>query len=147
MPPGKGGIKRGRCLLVAVLALLVCHAAGSLAGRLAGGLALAAAAGLDALGQVAGRNGLDSLHGMYLSILYGLRPAHSAGQTYLASMITRFGPAVKCRPAPLRGKRAGRSKWCAAPARGPAAAGTGSGTAGPAAHRCAAPPGPGPPRC
>ena len=49
-------------LLVAVLALLVSHAAGGLASGLAGSLALAAAAGLNALGQVTSSNGLNTFH-------------------------------------------------------------------------------------
>jgi len=61
MPPGKGG--RGlQKLLVAVLALLVSHAAGGLASGLAGSLALAATAGLNALGQVTSSNGLNTFH-------------------------------------------------------------------------------------
>ena len=61
MPPGKGG--RGlQKLLVAVLALLVSHAAGSLAGRLAGSLALAAATGHNALGQVTSSDRLNTFH-------------------------------------------------------------------------------------
>ena len=54
-------------LLVAVLALLVSHAAGGLAGGLAGSLALAAATGLNALGQVTSSNSLDTLHDRNLS--------------------------------------------------------------------------------
>ena len=54
-------------LLVAVLALLVSHAAGGLASGLAGSLALAAAAGLHALGQVTSSNGLDTFHNRNLS--------------------------------------------------------------------------------
>ena len=51
---------RGRELLI--LALLIGDAAAGLAGRLAGGLALAAAAVLRALAHVAGFDGLDSFH-------------------------------------------------------------------------------------
>jgi hypothetical protein len=54
-------------LLVAVLALLVSHAAGGLASGLAGSLALAAAAGLNALGQVTSSNSLNTLHDRNLS--------------------------------------------------------------------------------
>ena len=50
-------------LLILVLALLVGDAAAGLAGRLAGGLALAAAAVLGALAQIAGLDGLNMLHG------------------------------------------------------------------------------------
>ena len=53
-------------LLVAVLALLVSHAAGSLAGRLAGSLALTAAAVLGAVAQATSLESLDSFHNMYL---------------------------------------------------------------------------------
>ena len=53
-------------LLLGALALLVGHAAAGLASRLAGGLALAAAAVLGALAQVAGLKGLDSFHNAYL---------------------------------------------------------------------------------
>ena len=49
-------------LAVAILALLIGKAAGGLACRLAGGLAFAAATGLQALGQVASLQSLDSLH-------------------------------------------------------------------------------------
>ena len=49
-----------------VLALLIGHAAAGLAGGLARGLALAAAAVLGALAHVAGLKGLDSLHNRYL---------------------------------------------------------------------------------
>ena len=48
-------------LLVAVLALLIRDAAARLASRLARGLALAAAALLRALAQIAGLDGLDML--------------------------------------------------------------------------------------
>ena len=51
-----------------VLALLVGNAAAGLAGGLAGSLALAAAAVLGALAQVAGLKSLDSFHN-YISIL------------------------------------------------------------------------------
>ena len=49
--------------LLGALALLVCNAAAGLASRLAGGLALAAAAVLSAVAQVAGLDGLDMFHG------------------------------------------------------------------------------------
>ena len=49
-------------LLFLVLALLIGDTAAGLAGRLAGSLALAAAAVLCALAQIAGLNGLDMLH-------------------------------------------------------------------------------------
>ena len=49
--------------LLSALALLVCDTAAGLAGRLAGSLALTAAAVLGALTQVTGLNGLDVLHG------------------------------------------------------------------------------------
>ena len=46
--------------------LLICNTAAGLASRLAGSLALAAAALLGALAEVAGLNGLDVLHDGYL---------------------------------------------------------------------------------
>ena len=49
-----------------VLALLIGHAAAGLAGRLARGLALAAAAVLGALAHVASFKRLDSLHNRFL---------------------------------------------------------------------------------
>ena len=58
-------------LVILILALLVGHAAAGFAGRLARGLAFAAAAVLCALTEVAGLNGLDSFHG-FISILSGL---------------------------------------------------------------------------
>ena len=59
----EGGVFQKISLLILVLALLVGDAAAGLAGRLAGGLALAAAAVLGALAQIAGLDGLDMLHG------------------------------------------------------------------------------------
>ena len=61
-----GGIFFKNKLLILVLALLVGDAAAGLAGRLAGGLALAAAAVLGALAQIAGLDGLNMLHGRFL---------------------------------------------------------------------------------
>ena len=52
-------------LSVLVLALLVGNTAGGLASRLAGGLALTAAAVLYALCEVTGVDGLNSLHDVY----------------------------------------------------------------------------------
>ena len=49
-------------LLIAVLALLVSHAAGGLASGLAGSLALAAAAVLSTLAKVASLKSLNSFH-------------------------------------------------------------------------------------
>ena len=49
-------------LVILILALLVGHAAAGFAGRLAGGLALAATAVLGALAQVAGLDGMNSFH-------------------------------------------------------------------------------------
>ena len=60
MPP-EGGILV-RILFLGVLALLVSDAAAGLASRLARGLALAAAAVLCALAQVASFNSLNMLH-------------------------------------------------------------------------------------
>ena len=48
--------------LLGTLTLLVCNAAAGLASRLAGGLALAAAAVLSAVAQVASLDSLDMLH-------------------------------------------------------------------------------------
>ena len=75
-------------LLVAVLALLVSHAAGGLAGGLAGSLALAAAAVPDAGAEITGLKGLNPLHNKY-SIL-------SAKSTYLhLYRLKHCGPDVK----------------------------------------------------
>jgi len=49
--------------LLALLALLICNAAGGLAGRLARGLALAAAAGFERVLEVAGTQSFDPFHG------------------------------------------------------------------------------------
>ena len=49
-------------LVVLMLAHLVSNTAGGFAGRLAGSLAFAAAAGLYALGQVAGLESLNPVH-------------------------------------------------------------------------------------
>ena len=57
-------------LLVAVLALLVSHAAGGLASGLAGSLALAAAAVQQALSHVAGLESLDVLHKTVTTVLH-----------------------------------------------------------------------------
>ena len=51
-----------KLLLVLVLALLICNAARGLASRLAGGLALAAAAVLYGLCDILGFNSIDSFH-------------------------------------------------------------------------------------
>ena len=59
-------------LLILVLALLVGDAAAGLAGRLAGGLALAAAAVLGALAQIAGLDGLNMLHGSFLLVIFSI---------------------------------------------------------------------------
>ena len=66
-----GGIFFKNKLLILVLALLVGDAAAGLAGRLAGGLALAAAAVLGALAQVLGLQGLNVAH-HGTSILVGI---------------------------------------------------------------------------
>jgi hypothetical protein len=64
MPSHAGGIFRSKQLfLFAVLALLIHNAAGGFAGRLAGGLTLAAAAVLNAFAQVTGFDGTNSFHG------------------------------------------------------------------------------------
>ena len=65
MPP-HGGIfnapKRRKLLAFLVLALLISYAAAGLASRLAGSLALAAAAVLSAVAQILGLQSLDVLH-------------------------------------------------------------------------------------
>jgi len=61
MPP-YGGISYQLFLLAGVLALLIGNAAAGLAGRLAGSLALAAAALPGALAKIAGFKSLDSFH-------------------------------------------------------------------------------------
>ena len=61
-----GGILFKNKLLILVLALLVGDAAAGLAGRLAGGLALTAAAVLGAVAQATSLKSLDSFHNMYL---------------------------------------------------------------------------------
>ena len=53
--------------LLGALALLVCNAAAGLASRLAGGLALTAAALDSAVAQVAGLDGLDVFHNFTFS--------------------------------------------------------------------------------
>ena len=62
----EGGIFQKISLLILVLALLVGDAAAGLAGRLAGGLALTAAAVLGAVAQATSLESLDSFHNMYL---------------------------------------------------------------------------------
>ena len=64
--------KAKHLFLFAVFALLVYNAAGGFAGRLAGGLALAAAAVLGALAEVTGLNGLNVLHSCTLRTLQNL---------------------------------------------------------------------------
>ena len=64
MPP-IGGIF---LFVVLLFASLIGNAAGSLAGRLARGLALAAAAVLGALAEIAGSNGLNMLHCSFSSM-------------------------------------------------------------------------------
>ena len=68
----EGGIFQKISLLILVLALLVGDAAAGLAGRLAGGLALAAAAVLGALAQIAGLDGLNMLHGSFLLVIFSI---------------------------------------------------------------------------
>ena len=62
MPPKQAAFSHKISLLILVLALLVGDAAAGLASRLAGGLALAAAAVLSAVAQVASLDSLDMLH-------------------------------------------------------------------------------------
>ena len=63
MPPNPAAFWNMQLLaFLNALALLVCNAAAGLAGRLAGGLALAATAVLCAVAQVTGLDGLDMFH-------------------------------------------------------------------------------------
>ena len=75
-PTDQVGVFRGiffkNKLLILVLALLVGDAAAGLAGRLAGSLALAAAAVLGALAQIAGLDGLNMLHGSFLLVIFSI---------------------------------------------------------------------------
>ena len=71
MPP-VGGIFTKLFLLLGLLALLIGNAAAGLAGGLARSLALAAAAGLGALAEVAGLQSLDMLHWFSLPDLLGV---------------------------------------------------------------------------
>jgi hypothetical protein len=66
MPPRPAAFHLQTLLLV--LALLIGNTAAGLAGRLAGSLALAAAALLCALAQITGLNGLDVFHNRYLHL-------------------------------------------------------------------------------
>ena len=69
MPPGSAAFLDMQLLaLLGALALLVCNAAAGLASRLTRGLALAAAAVLSAVAQVASLDGLDMLHCFTLHI-------------------------------------------------------------------------------
>ena len=62
MPPITAAFRLQLLAFLSALALLVCDTAAGLAGRLAGGLALAAAAVLSAVAQIAGLDGLDMFH-------------------------------------------------------------------------------------
>ena len=64
MPPERGGIivSSTRLLAFLLLAGLIGNTAAGLAGRLAGSLALAAAAVLGALAKVTSLDGIDVLH-------------------------------------------------------------------------------------
>ena len=66
MPPVSAAFQYVQLLAFLALALLVGNAAAGLAGRLARGLALTAAAILGAVTQILGLDGLDMLHGRYL---------------------------------------------------------------------------------
>ena len=68
MPPGPAAFPVLQLLALVVFALLVGNAAAGLAGRLAGSLALAAAALHFA--QIAGLDGLDMLHDHNLLVEY-----------------------------------------------------------------------------
>ena len=64
MPPGKTAAFHFQSLLaLLILALLICDTAAGLAGRLAGSLALAAAALLGALTKVTSLDSVNVLHG------------------------------------------------------------------------------------
>ena len=63
MPPESAAFPGMQLLaFLSALALLVCNAAAGLASRLAGGLALAAAAVYEAGVEVSGIEGVDSVH-------------------------------------------------------------------------------------
>ena len=70
----KGSPLFGQSVLVLILALLVCNAARGLAGRLARGLALATAAGLNGVLDILGLDGSDSLHFQILLNIDGAGP-------------------------------------------------------------------------
>ena len=79
-----GGTLHGKNLgvfVVLVLAHLVSNTAGGFAGRLAGGLAFATAAGLYALGQVAGFESLNTVH-RYVPFLYRLSIRRAAAERW-----------------------------------------------------------------
>ena len=59
-------------LLARIFASLICNTAGGLASGLARGLALAAAAGLNGLGEITGLDGDDSLHIEKISFNYDI---------------------------------------------------------------------------
>ena len=75
-----------RELFVLVLARLVSYAAAGLASGLAGSLAFAAAAGFNALAQIAGGNGFNSFHGNFSNLMVSLDV-----NRYLYSFIVKQG--------------------------------------------------------
>jgi hypothetical protein len=72
MPPVSAAFQYRQCSCLLVLALLVGNTTAGLAGRLARGLALTAAAVLGAVAQILGFDGLDTLHNFTfcISIVY-----------------------------------------------------------------------------
>ena len=66
MPPKPAAFQNLQLLAFFVLAFLICNTAAGLAGGLTGCLALAAAAVLCAVAQIAGLNGLNMFHDMLL---------------------------------------------------------------------------------
>ena len=100
---------RLRFLLVCVLALLVGDAAAGLAGRLAGSLALAAAAVAGTVTQVAGLQGFDSLHntGLHFCPL----PHGAVENDLIGFNVTYFHEIVKETPQASLGKPPKISGW------------------------------------
>jgi len=86
--------------LILVLALLIGNAAAGFAGRLARGLALAAAAVLGALAQVAGLNGLNMLHGrlLLMFILFSHFIMYGEKSQLIFSVPASFFPGRSDRP-------------------------------------------------
>ena len=94
-PPGKGGIWFAQIILLLFSHCLVGHAAGGLASGLAGSLALAAAAGLNALSQVTSSDSLNTFHNRK-PLSASIVSWHGTTHTMLSlCMITRTGADVK----------------------------------------------------